>query len=195
MMFNKSSSFNLMFGGEQFTQDYSCSKVLTKTPTEAKFQLFSQSQVLYRQMYNIDNICKTYVTLQCLGSYQCLQVTKKGTSVQIHLGAPTPHLEHSCVAPNFDDNVPFLIATLVKKEGEQLSSHLNMNRRIQKTTPSTSLANQKYEMTRKLFNLKSSTKNLERNLLAKINNLNNRFMEQVKQSISEGFRKLDKSLT
>ena len=48
MMFNKSSSFNLMFGGEQFTQDYSCSKVLTETPTEAKFQLFSQSQVLYR---------------------------------------------------------------------------------------------------------------------------------------------------
>ena len=47
MMFNKSSSFNLMFGGEQFTQDYSCSKVLTETPTEAKFQLFSQSQVLY----------------------------------------------------------------------------------------------------------------------------------------------------
>ena len=34
-------------------------------------------------------------------------------------------------------------------------------------------------MTRKLFNLKSSTKNLERNILAKINNLNNRFMDQV----------------
>lgn len=175
MMFNKSSSFNLMFGGEQFTQDYSCSKVLTETPTEAKFQLFSQSQ--------------------CLGSYQCLQVTQKGTSVRIHLGAPTPHLEHSCVAPNFDDTVPFLKATLVKKEGEQLSSQLNMNRGLQKTTPSTSLANQKYEMTRKLFNLKSTTKNLERNILAKINNLNNRFMDQVKQSISEGFRKLDKSLT
>ena len=45
MMFNKSSSFNLMFGGEQFTQDYSCSKVILETPNIAKFQLFSQSQV------------------------------------------------------------------------------------------------------------------------------------------------------
>ena len=45
MMFNKSSSFNLMFGGEQFTQDYSCSKVLSETQNEAMFQLFSQSQV------------------------------------------------------------------------------------------------------------------------------------------------------
>ena len=160
MMFNKSSSFNLMFGGEQFTQDYSCSKVISETSTEAKYQLFSQSQ--------------------CLGSYQCFQVTKKGSSVRIHLGAPTPHLEHSCVPPNFDDNVPFLKATLVKKEDARHSNdHFNENRRIQKTTPSTNLSNQKYEMTRKLFNLKSSTKNLERNILAKINNLNNGFMVQV----------------
>ena len=51
---------------------------------------------------------------------------------------------------------------------------------MQKTTVSTALTNRKYEMTRKLFNLKSSTKNLERNILAKINNLNNGFVEQVK---------------
>ena len=51
---------------------------------------------------------------------------------------------------------------------------------MQKTTVSTALTNRKYEMTRKLFDLKSSTKNLERNILAKINNLNNGFVEQVK---------------
>ena len=52
-MFNKTSSFNLMFGGEQFTQDYSCSKVLSDTPNEAMFQLFSQSQVRTRCLKNI----------------------------------------------------------------------------------------------------------------------------------------------
>ena len=61
-MFNKSSSFNLMFGGEQFTQDYSCSKVLTKTPTEAKFQLFSQSQV-YRHITLITGKQKLFSVL------------------------------------------------------------------------------------------------------------------------------------
>ena len=185
MMFNKSSSFNLMFGGEQFTQDYSCSKVLSETQNEAMFQLFSQSQVhtgiqgIYYYSPSTKGVHKSCnIIFKCLGSYQCLQVTKKGSSVKIHLGAPTPHLEHSCVPPNFDDNVPFLKATLVKKEDAQLSSHINMNKR-RKTTPSTNLSNQKYEMTRKLFNLKSSTKNLERNILAKINNLNNGFISQV----------------
>ena len=52
--------------------------------------------------------------VQCLGSYQCLEAVRTRDSVKLHLGAPTPHLEHSCVPPNFDDDVPFLKATLVQ---------------------------------------------------------------------------------
>ena len=45
MRFNSSSSFQLLFGGEQFSQSYSCSKLLAAGEQEVRLQLFSQSQV------------------------------------------------------------------------------------------------------------------------------------------------------
>ena len=50
MRFNSSSSFQLLFGGEQFSQSYSCSKLLAAGEQEIRLQLFSQSQVGTRKI-------------------------------------------------------------------------------------------------------------------------------------------------
>ena len=50
MRFNSSSSFQLLFGGEQFSQSYSCSKLLAAGEQEVRLQLFSQSQVSRRKI-------------------------------------------------------------------------------------------------------------------------------------------------
>ena len=50
MRFNSSSSFQLLFGGEQFSQSYSCSKLLAAGEEEVRLQLFSQSQVGTRKI-------------------------------------------------------------------------------------------------------------------------------------------------
>ena len=56
---------------------------------------------------------------QCLGEYHCLhaKLSPNSNTVTIHLGAPTPHIEHSCVPPSFDEFVPYLKATLVPSGG------------------------------------------------------------------------------
>ena len=57
--------------------------------------------------------------VKCLGSYQCLHATRshQSNTVNIHLGAPTPHLEHSCVPPALDQELPFLKSALIPSQG------------------------------------------------------------------------------
>ena len=33
--------------------------------------------------------------------------------MEIHVGAPTPNVEHACLKPSFDLEVPYLLATLI----------------------------------------------------------------------------------
>jgi hypothetical protein len=34
--------------------------------------------------------------------------------VDLHVGAPTPNVEHACLRPSFDIDVPYLLATLMQ---------------------------------------------------------------------------------
>ena len=56
---------------------------------------------------------QVFTQSQCLGSYQCLAARLQDDRVQLQLGAATPNIEHSCVPPSFDPQLPFLLATLV----------------------------------------------------------------------------------
>ena len=84
----------------------------------SEFRIIIQNSELFRIMLKTLYLAQTsqqqFSPWQCLGSYQCLEAVRTRDSVKLHLGAPTPHLEHSCVPPNFDDDVPFLKATLVQ---------------------------------------------------------------------------------
>ena len=130
--------------------------------------------------------------MQCLGSYQCLEAVRTRDSVKLHLGAPTPHLEHSCVPPNFDDDVPFLKATLVQSgaggTGPSVTNRQNISSKNLKQyrqfyrkrpKPTKDPINSNYKAVKKNFDLKMSAKNLERSILAKINSYNNEFMDKV----------------
>ena len=45
----------------------------------------------------------------------------------MHLGAPTPHLEHACRPPSFDDQVPFLKSALIPlQSGEKETSEVRI---------------------------------------------------------------------
>merc|ERR1711874_112913 len=78
-------------GGQQF----SCAKILKNVPNEVMLQTFTQSQ--------------------CYGEYHCFHSVwdPETSTAQLHVGAPSHTIEHSCVAPNFDPDVPFLIATVI----------------------------------------------------------------------------------
>ena len=67
---------------------------------------------------------------KCLGSYQCLQATRSphSTTVNIQLGAPTPHLEHSCVPPAMDEEVPYLKSALIPAQSNVTSAGLKITR-------------------------------------------------------------------
>ena len=54
---------------------------------------------------------------QCYGEYQCLHAKLTSDQfVEIHVGAPTPNIEHACLKPSFDLDVPYLLATLVPSD-------------------------------------------------------------------------------
>ena len=69
--------------------------------------------------------------VECLGSYQCLHAKRShhSTTVNLHLGAPTPHLEHSCVPPAMDEEVPFLRSALIPAQSNVTSAGLEIIRR------------------------------------------------------------------
>lgn len=59
-------------------------------------------------------IVKTFTQSQCYGEYHCFHAKlNQGNLVDIHVGAPTPNIEHACLKPSFDLEVPYLLATLV----------------------------------------------------------------------------------
>ena len=95
-------------------------------------------------------------------------------TISIHLGAPTPHLEHSCVAPSFDNDVPFLRATLVKSgfriQKPRKAGLRNSTVRVLETDKQTE---GRKRVDFQQFNV------IEKNILAKINNYNNVFMQKV----------------
>jgi len=166
LMFNTSSSFQLMFGERENGQEFSCSKVVSTSRSKVMLHLFSQSQ--------------------CQGAYQCLQAELHSDSVTLHLGAPTPHLQHSCLAPSFDQEVPFLKATLVQTGTTQ-----------QKRTRRPNVIQPTSEHRRSGgFGSKSKLKliNIERRLIAKVNHNNNVFLQKIKNDIKVMFENLEKEL-
>ena len=66
--------------------------------------------------------------VECLGSYQCLhaQRSHQSATVNIHLGGPTPHLEHSCLPPAMDEEVPFLKSALIPSQSNVTSAGLKI---------------------------------------------------------------------
>ena len=57
---------------------------------------------------------QTFTQSQCYGEYHCFHAKlTEDNFVEIHVGAPTPNIEHSCLKPSFDIDVPYLLATLV----------------------------------------------------------------------------------
>ena len=75
-------------------QRFKCAQVVNATRNEIYVQTFTQSQ--------------------CYGEYHCFHAKlTEDNFVQIHVGAPTPNIEHSCLKPSFDLDVPYLLATLV----------------------------------------------------------------------------------
>ena len=87
------------------------SLVCRESETEVRIQLFSQAK--------------------CLGSYHCLHAQRSlhSTTVNIHLGGPTPHLEHSCVPPAMDEVVPFLKSALIPSNSNMTRPGLKIIRR------------------------------------------------------------------
>ena len=59
----------------------------------------------------------TFTQSQCYGEFQCLHAKLTSDQfVEIHVGAPTPNIEHACLKPSFDLDVPYLLATLVPSD-------------------------------------------------------------------------------
>jgi hypothetical protein len=60
-------------------------------------------------------IVKTLTQSQCYGEYHCFHAKLKPDNlVDLHVGAPTPNVEHACLRPSFDIDVPYLLATLMQ---------------------------------------------------------------------------------
>ena len=62
-----------------------------------------------RQVAGREVQVQVFTQSQCLGSYQCLAARLQGDRVQLQLGAATPNIEHSCVPPSFDPQLPLLL--------------------------------------------------------------------------------------
>ena len=59
----------------------------------------------------------TFTQSQCYGEFQCLHAKLTSDQfIEIHVGAPTPNIEHACLKPSFDLDVPYLLATLVPSD-------------------------------------------------------------------------------
>lgn len=94
--FASKSSFKLSTSDQvDRGQIFSCAKILRKTSNEVMLQTFTQSQ--------------------CYGEYHCFHslLDPQTNTAQLHVGAPSHNIEHSCVTPNFDPEVPFLMATVI----------------------------------------------------------------------------------
>ena len=63
---------------------------------------------------NTEIVVKTFTQSQCYGEYHCFHAKLTNDNfVEIHVGAPTPNVEHACLKPSFDLEVPYLLATLI----------------------------------------------------------------------------------
>lgn len=83
-----------MLQGSSHGQRFKCAQVVNATRNEIYVQTFTQSQ--------------------CYGEFHCFHAKLTPDNfVEIHVGAPTPNIEHSCVRPSFDVDIPYLLATLV----------------------------------------------------------------------------------
>ncbi len=92
--FPNQRSFILGAEGTNFGQKFKCAQIVNSSSNEVYVQTFTQSQ--------------------CYGEYHCFHATlTEDNFVEIHVGAPTPNIEHSCLKPSFDISVPYLLATLV----------------------------------------------------------------------------------
>jgi hypothetical protein len=51
--------------------------------------------------------------------YHCFhaKLNEDAGLVDLHVGSPTPNVEHACMTPSFDIDVPFLLATLMPGSG------------------------------------------------------------------------------
>ncbi len=47
--------------------------------------------------------------------YHCFhaKLNAEAGLVDLHVGSPVPNVEHACIKPSFDIDVPFLLATLM----------------------------------------------------------------------------------
>lgn len=85
---------NNLLQGSSHGQRFKCAQVVNATRNEIYVQTFTQSQ--------------------CYGEFHCFHAKLTPDNfVEIHVGAPTPNIEHSCVRPSFDVDIPYLLATLV----------------------------------------------------------------------------------
>ena len=85
--------FNVLQGSTR-GQQFKCADVVNSSNTEIIFKTFTQSQ--------------------CYGEYHCFHAKLTNDNlVEIHVGAPTPNVEHACLKPSFDLEVPYLLATLI----------------------------------------------------------------------------------
>lgn len=101
----------------------------------------------------------------------------------VHLGAPTPHIEHSCVPPSFDETVPYLRATLVPSAGILPVLH-RFQGRDERIIESSSTDEQVLST--------GSAEAIERDTLSQIHSYHNRFMQEVEMAVQEMARKLKK---
>ena len=57
---------------------------------------------------------QTFTQSQCYGEFHCFHARLTPDQfVEIHVGAPTPNRQHSCLKPSFDPDLPYLLATLI----------------------------------------------------------------------------------
>ncbi len=81
---------------------------------------------------------KTFTQSQCYGEYHCFHAKLDASNnfIDLHVGSPTPNIEHACLKPSFDPEVPYLMATLIPSDG---SSSLQPPRKVkQQIQPSPS---------------------------------------------------------
>ncbi|XP_023335265.1 uncharacterized protein LOC111706586 isoform X2 [Eurytemora carolleeae] len=103
-----SGSFRLGVG-DGTGQTFSCAKVLKSTKDEVMLQTFSQSQ--------------------CYGEYHCFHALLSSSTgtIKLHVGAPSPNIEHSCVIPSFDPDVPFMMATIIPANNSSKEASVDSN--------------------------------------------------------------------
>jgi len=190
LLFPSRSLFQLATGKGQ-AQEFSCSKVLSQTETEVKAVVFSQAR--------------------CLGEYHCvhLMLSAASSTISLHLGGATPHIEHACVAPAFDPDNPFLLATLLPLTQGGLSSEERGDHTFEPSenlgesggdpfvlmpeserVVDVSTARAQDPLT--LESESERSEELEREALARIHSYSNLFLRQVKAAVHELAARLSK---